>query len=162
MERQGCATRRQGSFSFDRFRRVRGVDKSMKTLKRWKYLGFSVSAFAVCLAHAQFAGNWQSPPAVVTRKPIYAVRILQSAGEISGTLTQVFPNGNQQEWPILKPELSEGSLMFQTQGRDTTFYWRLTPKGNKRLGTLHGIEGPTSAGQRSGEMVIDFPVKNRR
>ena len=147
--------------AFDRLCRGKGAGESVNTSKLCKCLAFFVTAFTVCLAQAQFAGNWQSPPVTATGKPIYTVRILQGDGKISGTLTQVFPNGNQQEWPILKPEVKDGSLLFQTRGLDTTFYWRLTPKGNKRSGNLHGVEGPTVAGQRSGEMVIDFPVKNR-
>ena len=133
----------------------------MKRSKRDIFVAFCVCIVSVCLAHAQFAGNWQSPPVVATGKPIYTVRILESDDKISGTLIQVFPDGNQQTWPILKPEVNDGSLLFQTQDRGMTYQWRLTPNGNTRRGRLHGVQVPTAAGRHGGEVVIDFPVKNR-
>jgi len=139
-----------------------GVDNPMMTSKLLKPIGISTIVLTVCLAQAQFAGNWQTPPVLATGRPIYTVRILESDSKISGTLIQVLPNGSQQAWPILKPEVKDETLFFQTQGRDTTFYWRLTRKKNMCRGTLHGVEGPTAAGQRSGEMVIEFPVTNRK
>ena len=134
----------------------------MRTPKHYRALGLLVCLLAVNSAHAQFAGNWQTPPALATGRPTYTVHILESDNQISGTLIQVFPNGTQQAFPILKPEVKDGALLFQTQGHDTTFYWRLIPKKSSRRGTLHGVEGPTAAGQRSGEMEIDFPVTNSR
>ena len=134
----------------------------MRPPNRYRKLGLIVCILAANLAHAQFAGNWQTPPALATGKPIYTVHILERDNQISGTLIQVFPNGTQQASPLLKPEVKGGTLLFQTQGRDTTFYWRLIPKKSSRRGTLHGVEGPTAAGQRSGEMEIDFPVTNSR
>ena len=133
----------------------------MRTPERFRSLGLFTCILAVNLAHAQFAGNWQTPPVPATGRPIYTVRILESDGKISGALIQVFPNGSAEERPVLDPDVKDGTLLFQTEGRDGSyFFWRLTPRKNTHRGTLHGVEGPTSAGQRSGEMVIDFAVTN--
>ena len=135
----------------------------MRNLQRFRPLDLFSFILTANLAHAQFAGIWQTPTVPATGSPIYTVRILENDNKISGNLIQVFPDGRRQEWPILNPDAKDGTLSFQTQGDyGSFFYWRLTPKKSTRRGTLYGMEGPTAAGQRSGEMVIDFPVTNRR
>ena len=111
--------------------------------------------------HAQFAGSWRTPVVPATGKPIYTINIIGGGKRISGTLIQVLPNGTRLEHPIIGPEVNEMTLRFNTAtDQGTTFHWLLTVKDNRRKGILHGTEGPFPTGERSGELVIEMPVKN--
>jgi hypothetical protein len=137
------------------------VSNAMKTSSSFGMLVLVAIILAGSLAHAQYAGRWKTTSDTPTGKPMFTVVIRESDAKIVGSMIQVLPDGGQREMEILDPVISNRTLTFQTKNHDEIFHWRLTLEKNRRWAKLHGVEGPTTAGQRSGELVFEFTVTNQ-
>ena len=128
---------------------------------RWIiFLAFTACLMITVPTQAQgFNGRWQTSVAPVVGRPAFTVIIFENLSKVSGSLIRVFPDGSQREMPIVQPFFNGGTLQFQTFDREEAFDWRLTLTRDKRKAVLHGVEKQPASGQRSGEMVIELPVR---
>jgi hypothetical protein len=145
-------------------RKARSIERfAMKTM-RWNFINIACVGILVLSApcsRAQFSGTWHSEVVPALKRPIITIKITEDGLNISGTMVMVFPNGSAHELSLIGPTVDQRALRFKTEDNGAVFDWSLTRTSSYR-GRLHGFEEPAREGQRSGEMVIDWPLTKYR